>query len=66
MKFVVMVVCNGKPWKSYVADFLPRVGDTIVDDMDVPYVVTEVVYRLPEKDTNGEYTVSAVVHTEWR
>ena len=30
-----------------VIDFLPRVGDTIVDDMDVIYEVKEVRYCIP-------------------
>jgi hypothetical protein len=63
MKFVVVIACHGRPQKTYTSDFLPRVGDTIVNDTDIPCIVTEVIYNMPSEN---EDCISAVVNTEWR
>ncbi len=64
MTYTVIVECNQEPVTSYTADFIPRVGDTIVDrNKNIPMTVTEVAYFIP---CNGETSMSVVVKTKWR
>lgn len=61
MTFCVAIMYRDKPFTSYTANFLPRVGDTVVDDMDVMYIVTEVRYCIPKND---DKYITALVYVE--
>lgn len=63
MIFDVAFYCNGRPWGQahYVAGFLPRVGDTIVDELDATYTVIEVEYMVPKDNARH---MKAVVYVE--
>lgn len=64
MTYTVIVECNDKMVCSYTANFIPRVGDTMVDRQDkIPMIVTEVAYFIP---CNNETSMSVVVKTRWR
>lgn len=64
MEYTVLIECNQEPIASYTADFIPRVGDTIIDrNKMIPMVATEVGYFIP---CNGETSMSVVVKTKWR
>ena len=64
MTYTVLVECNDKVVSSYTANFIPRVGDTIVDRRgNIPMIVTEVAYFIP---CNNETTMSVVIKTVWR
>lgn len=59
MKFNIMIVCNGTPQETYVSEFLPRVGDTIIGSKGIPMRVIEVIYDININD-------AAMVNTVWR
>ena len=63
MTFNVCIVCDGVPRASYSLDFLPRIGDTIISDTEIPYVVTEVAYYVPK---SGQDSIEVVVYAKWR
>lgn len=58
MTFDIAFHYQNKPFTKRVMDFLPRVGDTIVDDMDVMYEVKEVRYCIP--NTGDKYIQACV------
>lgn len=64
MTYTVLIECNDQIISSYTANFIPRVGDTIVDRCNnIPMTVTEVAYFIP---CNNEACMSVVVKTRWR
>ena len=63
MTYAVIIECHQKTVASYTSDFIPRVGDTIVNrDNNIPLTVTDVVYFIP---CTGETSMSVVVRTTW-
>lgn len=63
MTYTVIIECHQKPVASYTSDFIPRVGDTIIDrDNNIPLTVTDVAYFIPH---TSETSMSVVVKTTW-
>lgn len=64
MTYTVIIECHQKTVASYTSDFIPRVGDTIVDrNKNIPMTVIEVGYFIP---CNNETCMSVVVTVKWR
>lgn len=63
MTYTVTIECNQKAVTRYTSDFIPRVGDTIVNrDNNIPLTVTDVAYFIPH---TFETSMSVVVQTTW-
>ena len=63
MTFSIYFVYDGIPTTSCASDFLPRIGDTIVSNMEIPYLVTEVRYYTPKAN---EKSMAVIVYAERR